>query len=440
MALKVPSKKKLFVELKKLSQSKIVQNFFVCSFGALLLRGINILFAPITMRILSPADYGIIALSSSFVGILGVLLGLGQRGFLSMEYFHLNTPQRKSMLNNIILMYLVFGAPVILFLCLYPDLVNKLVFLNKASNLVIIFGVLYSFLFSFTQLFYNVLGYRQQVKKLTGIQITAAVFTIGPTLLFLCFFKWGVVSVLLGQLLGIIFVCIIGLKSYFATSCHLHLDTKKFRQSYAHYLKTGFAFLPGNICGWALASSDRWILAQYTNLHDVGIYSLAAVFGQLFQMMILTPMIRAYIPAALNKFSKNKDNLGPSVKWNRKNMVLSMVGLVVLVSVGYAISKPILRFILPLRYQPAINYIWLILMGQIFLLGEHFTTVQILFHKKIRFHAVSLFIPSLLNIGLNIVLIPHFGITGCVVATLIAYLCYFATKLSYNFYLDTQNR
>ena len=185
-----------------------------------------------------------------------------------------------------------------------------------------------------------------------------------------------------------------------------------------------------------LSSADRWVLAQYSSMHDVGIYSIAAVFGQLFQLGVLMPMQRAYMPIMLEKFAKNKNNLKKVEQWNKKNMILAMIGLAGIISVGYIICRPILYILLPTAYHPAIGYIWLILMGQIFLLGEHFLSLLITFHKKAYFQAVSLFIPSLLNVGLNLLLIPHFKITGCILATLAAYIIYFLTKLIYNLYLQ----
>jgi len=436
MPQQVSQKKGILVELKKLAHSKIVKNFFIYSFGSLLVRGISILFAPITMSILDPSDYGIIALSNSFVGILAVLFGLGLRGFLSMEYFHLDSAQRKTTINNIIFLYLAVSVPLTFFFCLSPGIINKFIFFNKTQNTVVVLGLLYAFFSFFTELFYNVLGYRERASKMAIVQIFSAVLTIGITLFFLLHLKWGVLSIIAGQLIGIIFVYFSALHSYFKTSCHLHIDLKSFSLSYGRYLKIGVAFIPGNLCGWILASADRWVLARHAGMHDVGIYSIAAVFGQLFQLLILLPTTRAYVPAALNKFAKNKKNLRESNKWNWKNMIASMLGLFVLISLGYLICKPILHFILPQRYQPTIGYIWLILMGYIFLLGEQFTSIPILFHKRVRFHALSLFVPSLLNLGLNFALVPYFNITGCILATLVSYACYFFIKLAYGFYLQ----
>ncbi len=419
-----------------IAQSTIVKHFFIYSFGSLLLRGISIFLAPITMSILAPKDYGIIALANSFVSIVTVFIGLGLRQAFSIEYFHCCNQQRKIMINNMILLYLSFATPPLLFFSFYPSPINKLIFVGKAPNALILLCLAYSFLYFFVEFFYQQLTYMTQAFKMTLIQTSVALLVIGCNLLFLCWFKWGVLSLMAGQVIGLIIVCIIGFKSYFKKSCHLYLNAQRCLQTCGQYLKLGLPFIPGVLCGWIFSSSDRLILARYATMHDVGIYSLASVFGQLFQILILIPTSRAYIPAVLKKFAQNKNNPLPVERWNRKNMLISMTGLAFVISIGYLIYKPILYALLPERYQPAIGYIWMILIGYIFLLGEYFASIFIIFKKKATFQATSLILPSILNVALNMLLIPYFNITGCVIATVVSSATYFGIKLGYNFYLQ----
>lgn len=429
-------RKNITTNARALARSQIVKNFFVYSFGSLLLRGISIFLAPITMSILDPKDYGIIALANSFVGIVTVFIGLGLRQAFSIEYFHCNTTQRKSMINNMIVLYLTIATPLVIVFSFYPSIINQVVFVNKAPNILVLLSLAYSFLYFFVEFFYQLLTYRAQALKMTVIQTSVALSVIAFNLLFLCWFKWGVLSLMAGQVIGLVIVLVVAMKSYMHTSCHLHLSVKQSMQTCGKYLKLGLPFVPGVLCGWILVSSDRWVLARYATMHDVGIYSLAAVFGQLFQMLVLFPMSRAYIPAVLKNFAEHKNDVLSVERWNRRNMVLSMVGLALIVTLGYLVCRPILYKILPLRYQPAIGYIWIILMGQIFLLGEYFASIFVIFNKRATFQAASIVIPSILNLLLNIALVPYFNITGCVVATLVSSMAYFIIKISYNVYIQ----
>ena len=237
---------------------------------------------------------------------------------------------------------------------------------------------------------------------------------------------------MLGYLLGMLIAFGKGLYAYAKEKCFLEINVKESLSRAMPYLKLGFPFIPAILCNWVLSSGDKWVLARYASLHDVGIYTIADMFGLLYQMIILYALRSSYTPHLMRKFATNQDNLKSVERWNQKNMWVSMIGMASLITAGYLIGKPILYWVLPLKYHEAVNYIWLVLMGYIFLMGTGFANTLIQFHKRTYFLAFALFVPAMLNIGLNILLIPYFNIYGCVSATLISYIVYFLLTLWYN--------
>lgn len=392
------------------------------------------------MSILEPQDYGLLALSNSVISLFVIFIGLGLRQAFSIEYFHCDTTKRKIMLNNMIVLYLIIALPPLIFACCYPSLVNHIVFLNSASIAFVLLSVAYSFLYFFVEIFYMVLTCRSQIVTLTIIQTVTALVIIGLNLLFLCWFRWGATGLIAGQTIGFLIIFVIALKAYFQESCHLYFEFKQFLSLCGTYIKMGLPFVPGMLFSWILASSDRWLLARYGSLHDTGIYALASIFGQLFHMVVVLPVVTAYIPYTLKKFSDNKHDILSVEHWNHRNMVYSMISLSIIVTLGYLACKPLLFLFLPLRYQPAIQYIWLIVIGYIFVLGEQFASIFVIYNKRIYFQSASFIVPALISIILNILLIPYFNIFGCIIATLIAYIVLFCIKLIYNLRLQKKVR
>jgi O-antigen/teichoic acid export membrane protein len=199
-----------------------------------------------------------------------------------------------------------------------------------------------------------------------------------------------------------------------------------------YYLRLGIPFIPGMLFNWILVAGNRWILARYGTLHDVGIYALADTFGQLYTNLILYPMAGSYLPYLMHQFSQNKNNIPTLEQKNRHIMYLSMLSMSILITVGLVIGKPILYWLLPAKYHQAIDYIWFILMGQVFVMGTYFTSALVQFRKKTTFLAGSLLAPALINLALSMALVGSLGIYGCVFATLIAYIAYFVSMLVYN--------
>jgi O-antigen/teichoic acid export membrane protein len=387
------------------------------------------------MGILSTHDYGLLALTNNFISITTIFTGLGLRQVISLEFFHCKSSQKqKKLIHEIIMIYLTISIPLFLIMAFNTTLINHYIFFDALTTHMILISITICFTYFFVELFYQILQYKQQAKKLTVIQCFIAFLTISFTLFFLCTLKFGLASILGAQCIGMLITCIIGLYVYQIKNClqSTFLETAKKTPC---YLKQGLPFIPTVLFGWILASSDRWVLAYYTSLHHVGIYSIADTFGQLYQVFILNPMAGSYLPYLLTTFARNKQDIVVIERWNQKNMIITMICAALLITLGYISCKSLLYFIFPEKYHESITYIWLILIGYVFLMGTYFASSFIQFHRKTYFLAFSLCLPALLNIALNMILIPYFAIYGCLLATLISYIFYFMITVIYNRYL-----
>jgi len=410
----------------------VVKNFFIFSFGSILLRGVSILLAPITLTILCPSDYGLLSLFTSFNNIFIAILGLGLRQVFYLEYFHCKDDQRKEMTNTILGIYLLIATPIIILLLCMHSILNHALFCDAATPTLIALSLGYCFLFFFVELFYQQLQYESKAIELTLLQTCVALATVFINVLFLYWFRLGVQGILLGYLCGVILGCCIAgyfyIKTHYLNSFNLRLSIQKT----SPYLTLGLPFIPGMLFAWILSSGDKWVLARYATLHDVGIYAIADAFSQLFYLVILYPLAGSYLPWLFKQFAHNKDNLAAIELQNRKTMYYAMVGIACAITMAYILGKPILYWTLPAKYHESILYIWLILMGNVFWMGTYFASALIQFHKKSFFLAFAICIPAAFNIGLNILLIPYMGIYGCSLATLIAHMVYFVLILEYN--------
>jgi len=250
--------------------------------------------------------------------------------------------------------------------------------------------------------------------------------------------NYGVYSSIAAQTLGSLGVCIVGL--YLLSNRTTHRSFFKTAQwhSWSHHIKQGLLFLPSMLCAWIVASSDRLILAHYTTLHDVGIYAVADMFGQLFQSFFLIPLSGSYLPVLFQKYATHKNDLVTVEQSNQQTMWLALCGVGSILTISFFLGKGILVWFLPSHYHAAINYIWLLLMGYVFLMGNYFASALLIFKKKKVFVSCSLLLPAGLNIVLNIMLIPRYTVYGCVLATTISYVIYFAITVLYSRWVLTK--
>jgi O-antigen/teichoic acid export membrane protein len=412
--------------------TSIIKKFVTFACGSFFTRSITLLFAPITMQLLTPTDYGLLALTNSFISILTALLGLGLRQMLPLHYFSISSNERVYIIIDIICIYLIISIPT---LCLFScnlNLLNEYLFLGQASKKLLFLSLFISFIYFFVELFYQLLQYQQEAWHLTKVQAIITIVTISCNLIFLCIFNLGIYSIFIGQAIGMTLVCFICVKEALRYDYKQYLNMDRSLQAMKLYLSRGLPFIPSMLFGLLLASGDRWVLARLSTMHNVGIYSVANTLAQLANMIIFYAITGSYMPHMLNSFALNSTEIKKLERQNKIAMWASMGTSFILISLGFASSKWLLYFFIPKAFQASIGYMYLLLLGSIFLLGTQFLNCLIQFKKKSLFLGLILCLPASLNVILNIILIPYLELYGCVLATLISYISYFAITYLYN--------
>lgn len=409
----------------------IIKDFLTYSFGSLFLRGISILLLPITMRMLSPEEYGTVSLVNAFIAIGSAILGIGLRQMLSLEYFHHDAHEKKQLIINISALYTYIALPAISLIWLLRAYCIEYIFLNTISSQTFALILISLFFFFYVELMYQIMQYQRAALQLTKIQIAIAMSIAACTIFFVWHIHMKQTGIIAAQCIG---TCIgIAFATYYFTSHGYTSYAPRLNQNIViTYLKRALPFIPTILFNWILASGDRWMLAYYDSMHSVGIYAIADLFAQLFYTLILQPWAGSYLPYIMQTYKDNTDNLAPIEAHNKKTMFLAMGAAAGLITIGTLSCQSLFKFLLPLKFHAALHYIWLLLMGQVFLLGSYFASALIQFHKKTYFLAGAIAIPAAINLMLNALLIPYWGILGCSVATLISYIVYFGITLLYN--------
>jgi O-antigen/teichoic acid export membrane protein len=411
-------------------KNQLIKNFLTYSGGGIFIRGFSLLLTPLYMRVLTPDDYGLLSLSHNIISVLVIILGFGLRQVFWMEYFHHNSQGRRIIVNEIIIIYAALSLPVFIALFFSLSGLNQIAFLNNANNSIIITCLLICFFNFFIELFNQVIMYQSRALKLTSLQVCSEFLTIFLNLVFIFILKLGVLGILLGTLLGQSVNIIMGGADYIRSSSLKFFNVKSSLQKTKGYLISGFPFVFSGLSAWLLSSGNRWLLAKLSDLQDLGIYSIADTFGQLFNLIIIIPLGNAYYPILINKFANN--NLPGVEKWNMRNMIICMSAAVIIIPIGLILIKPFIYWIFPTDYHKSLNYAWIILFGYIFLMGTSFSLGYAQYLKKTYFLSLSILLPALFNITLNFILIPRFKGYGCALATLLSYMLYFTLTLLYN--------
>jgi len=176
-----------------------------------------------------------------------------------------------------------------------------------------------------------------------------------------------------------------------------------------------------------LTLSDRLIIKIFGQFEDVGIYALAYKIGSLSNLLIIASFSLGFLPIAYKKFTS------PDFKPFFSKTLTLYLGLTILLTLVISVFGEELTKILssgePAYWTAAILVPFIAYIFIFKAMNNYFLYIFLL-TKKTKHHATVTVIGVLLNIALNFILIPNFGIYGAVAATGVSYLV--MTIISYS--------
>ena len=195
------------------------------------------------------------------------------------------------------------------------------------------------------------------------------------------------------------------------------------------YLSFGIPTIPSNMSHWVVESSDRYVISILLGAAFVGYYAPSYTLGTVILLLVPFSLI---LPSVLPEYydkqemEKVRTFINYSIKYFLLLAIPSLFGLSLL-------SKPILSILT----TPTIalnGYLvtpFIILGTLIFGIYEIINNILIL-EKKTKIIGFIWVIAAVLNLTLNLVLVPYFGILAAAAVTLISYLFAFAVTLHYS--------
>jgi O-antigen/teichoic acid export membrane protein len=432
MEKKTRALKNFNAEVKERLSVSVVAHFFVYVAGKILMSGISCIMAPLMMILLSPAEYGLVSLLHGSNNVVIACLSLGLPQALTVHYFQASRNDRGAVINSVLCTYCMVSIPIVCLIMVYPWYVQHYLFLTGHYSSLVYAVVLIWFFSFFNDIMLQLLQYHRAAFWFTAIQVFVSVVTALLNILLLAYYHAGVVSVVLVQFALVMVVFCVAVYLYVKSGYYKALNLSFAVHKARELLELGVPFLPGLMSGWLLAVLNRWMLAYYMGLDSAGIYSIADAGGLLIYRLILHPLQGAYGPSLFDAYGDNAKDIRKTEKSNHSVMVLVLVGMGIASVLGYVLFKPLVYMLIPVAYMKSVDCILGILLGYTFLIGAYFVSNFLQFKKKRAIFAAALCIAVLINSVLNCVLIPCYGILGCVCSMAVGCCTYFLVLLMYN--------
>ncbi|PDW04028.1 lipopolysaccharide biosynthesis protein [Candidatus Viridilinea mediisalina] len=410
-------------DLKGLASRSIVY-----SSGDLLLRAISFLLLPIYTRVLTPTDYGILAVTGLVAAILALLSSLSLHGFVYPTYFaQTNELTRRRALGTLFVAILLIGFTFTLITDQVGTLLFPLIFPDVSFQPYIRIAIWTTFLASWQLVPLAIL--KAQERSVTYVLLTVAGSLLHSAIALglVVYLGQGV----WGMLVAAFAAAILMLIPYLVVTLR-NITLALERETLNAALIFSLPLVPHALAGWLLQLSDRAILQWYVPLEQLGIYSLAYTLGMLISI-VATAMNAAWVPFLF----RTDANEGLSASTRLGQLATYYALILCFVALGFhLLAEPILTIMTPASYHGAIALMPWMIAGQL-LSGLYFIPVSYLFlRRKTRLVPQITVVAAIVNLFLNLWFIPSFGVIAAAWTTFISYaiMLFLAWRLAFKVY------
>ena len=391
---------------------KLVGASAVYGLGTALVRGLALALLPIYTRFLSPAEYGIVALTVTCTAFLGMLYPLGLRGAISRTYYSVGSSEElKERVGTLWIAMMLSSAVMALLLELTgPSLAGAL--LPEIPFYPYLRLAVWTAFLSVMGLTPLVLLQAQE-RAVPYVLLTLwTALTTSAATAWLVIKGGGAEGYLQGALIG----------GALAALPSLALTARLIRPAFRlGVLLPALAFslplVPHALAGWMLEMSDRAILTRLLPLHDVGVYSLGYQLGAAMGLLT-TSFNAAWVPFLFGTL--REEGRGAHPKLTR--LVTYYAILLCFVALGWSLLvEHAIRFIAGPGFQGAHRVTPWVVGGYVFG-GLYLIPMSLLFWlRRTRVIPLVTLTAGAANIGLNLWLVPRYGAMAAAYSTLVAY-------------------
>lgn len=376
-------------------------------------KGISFFLMPLYTSFLSPADYGILGVVSSVSTFLSVFITLGLEAAAARFYYKNNKDEQyaKRVYGNVALVILanslIWGS---VFIGGHKWIVDPIV--GKIEFFPYVFiGILNVIVTPMYLLYQNYLQARQNAAHYGINSLLCFLLQVILTVLSLTVFDLGVFGVLLSQLITsvVFFVYVI---ITFLRKQSLKLEHPILKECFKYSLP----LLPHNLANWSNGTLDKLLVNGIRSQADAGMYNVGQQYGSVMAF-VANAINQAYVPWFYEKVNEGKQGL--------KRIVQTADASICLVSlVAIAMSLFAEEIFSIMISNPAYDGVWKIVPCIVFAYvfqSIYFFFVNVLFLKDTKVIFTITITAVVVNIGLNLLLIPEFGFVGGAIACILTY-------------------
>ena len=374
----------------------------------------QIILIPLLTKTLGVGSYGIWSSIMLTVELISLIASLGL-GYAIIRFFaKVNKKEIQSGFSSILLTSSITGFLLSIFLFLISDLIAIYIFKDIASSFFI---KLASIMVLVTTLNVIIANFFNALRKTYSYSFLLILQSLGELLLifYLVIKGFGLGGAILGSLLAKLVVFGVG-----TLAIRFNIKLKKpnlpLLKKYLYY---SLPIAPLALFSWILHSSDIYVIGLFRGTSEIGIYSLVYSLSKVM-FLFMGPIGLMLYPAISKawdhkKFVEAKNYLSYSMKYFLLFAIPTATGLIVL-------ANPLIQIISTKEFLSGYLLFPFIAVGLLLFKAAEVFMYILTSKKQTKLISKIYGFGALMNVILNFVFIPFFGMYGAAFTTFLTYL------------------
>lgn len=376
-------------------------------------RAVGFLAIPFYSRFLTPEEYGLIELIEVSITIVAISFGLQSIGpaLTRMFYDQRSLEGERAVISTGVLFTALVSAGVAAAAVLASAPLSQAVFrsadeapLLQAAFAAMFFGSMIEIVLVYERI-------RERAKFYLAYSLTALVATLALNILFIGFMRTGVWGFVLSKLI------VTSAGSSFLLWRLVRDVGWRWRPAFIPaFVRFGAPLVLSSLAYFVIHSSNRFFLSASVDLAEVGRYALAYRFA-----ILLSILVGDSFKSSWNvSFFRYTHQDG----WQERFASVGMYFAFVLYATGLAVAvfgPELFAIMVPPSYFPPALLLPLLLQALVLReIGDFFQSLLLINRRTVLFSQIAV-LGAVLNVSLNFVLIPPYGLFGAAAATLLTW-------------------
>ena len=398
----------------------VAQNTSFLTIASVLQKVISFFYFIFVARIIQVENTGVYFFAIAFTTIFIVVADFGMGSVLTREASRF--PDRsESYFNTVFWTKVIFGAGTYLLVVLFANILKY----PETTKLLIYVSGITMFLDNLTGAFNSIFRAKKNlIYESLGIIVSQFTTLLIGTFALLNHWPlvWLILAYTIPSFLNLIYIRIF-LKKVYNIGVHFVWQSQVFKI----FLATALPFALAGIIGRLFSFSDSLLMSKLLSAKELGWWSVSYKITFAFQFIPVALSASVY-PVFSSLFLTNKMAIGPLFEksWRYLFAIIFPIAFGLI-----AIADPVVRNVFGQEYSPSVTPLRFLLISLIFGFLTFITGALLNAINKQKTQTGLMALVLVINVILNLILLPRLGITGAAISALASNVVLCLTSLHF---------